>query len=428
MNTMNIMDKLKLGKHYRMERFSMMFGTMLVGLAIVTGVCFSMHMQQQDTALTERAIYSDGFKLSRTGLSGTVENVYTSKDKTKTFLLMRFEEPDKVSMNAKNYQMFLTAANVQQNKIDLDGKPSGSIYTFGNTGYMGVYLVNKDGFEPQILDLTIRANKELSVIDESSNVNAEVADASFAKYDQLRVYFNPGASEAEHLACLDSKGGPTPLDFYNETVIAKEESAIHDSLNKELAQMQVDLSNIKEMEERALNVGLKLPEQPDAIRGDVVVSEDGKGEGEDKVLVYKPKTVLGGGYDLDWRHTTVVDGFFDDLIAKTKTPNMTVDQFLAMMAAEKNADASESQFKADMQWELTDGTLISDLNTGSNSTRYTELTKAAQDVMNAWRTYYSHKKTYQQTSLTNLLTLELKSDGVRNNSSVNVGDNVLQCY
>lgn len=423
---MGIMDKLKLGKHYRMERFSMMFCSMLVGLFLVTGVCFSIYMQQQDTTLTERAVYSESFKLSRTGLSGSVEHVYTSKDKTKTFLLMKFDEPDKVSMNAKNYQMFLTAANVNQNKMELDGIPSGSIYTFGNTGYMGVYLVNKNGFSPQILDLTIRANKELSIIDESSDVDAEVEDASFAKHDQLRVYFNPGASETEPLSCLDASKAPSPLDFYNETVIVNEEASIHESLNGELAQMQVDLANIKEMEERALNAGLKLPEQPDAIRGDVILSEEAK-NGK-TTLVYKPKTVLPGGYDLDWQNTSVVDGFFDDLIAKTKTPNMTVDQFLAMMAAEENGDASEGQFKTDIEWEMTDGTLVSDLNTGANSTRYTELAKVSQDVENSWRSYYSHKKTYQQNSLSSLLMLELKSDGVRNNSSVNADDNVLQCY
>lgn len=421
---MGIMDKLKLGKHYRMERFSMMFCSMLVGLFIVTGFCLTMHVNQQDNALVERALYSAKFELSRTGATGTVEDVYTSKDKTKTLLLLHFDDTDKMSMNAKNYQMFLTGASVERNKQTLDGKPSGSIYMFGNTGYMGVYLVNKDGFGPQILDLTIRANAELSAIEESSDVDSEVEDASFAKHDQLRVYFNPGGSEAKTLDCLNGSSAPSVTDFYNEAVVKNAEATLHEQLAKELDQMRVDLMNIEEMEDRASNAGLKLPLKPEVIDGDVI---DVDKDGETEVLTYKPKTVLPGGYDLDWQHESVVDGFLDKLIAKTDTPNMTIDQFFAMMAREKNGDASQNQFKNDYDWETTDGTLVADLN-GSNSTRYTEFTKLAQGVEQAYQTYYGHKRTYQQESLSELLVLELQADGVKTNASINTEDNVLQCY
>lgn len=421
---MGIMDKLKLGKHYRMERFSMMFCTLLVCLFAVTGFCAVTHMHQQDNSLVAKAVYSTKFELSRTGATGTVEDVYTSKDKTKTLLLMRFDDPDKVSMNAKNYQMFLTGASVERNKQTLDGKPSGSIYMFGNTGYMGVYLVNQAGFGPQILDLTIRANTELSAIPKSSDVDSEVEDASFAKHDQLRVYFNPGGSEANTLDCLNGSSAPSVTDFYNEAVIKDLEGELHTRLAAELDQLRVDLTNIEEMEDRAVNAGLKLPTRPEAIDGDIVESEM---KDDVRVLTYKPKTVLPGGYNLDWQHESVVDGFLDKLIAKTDTPNMTVDQFFAMMAREKNGDSSKNQFDIDYDWTTTDGTLVEDLN-GSNSTRYTELTKLTQAVEQSYRNYYGDKKAYQQESLSELLVLEMQADGVKTNASINTEDNVLQCY
>lgn len=418
---MSVIDKLKLGKHYRMERFSALFTVLLASMVVVTSLCFVGHMQKQDNSLSETAIYSTKFTASKTGVTGTVENVYTSEDKTKTFLLLKFESVENISTNANNYQMFLTGASVERNKQTLDGQPSGSIYMFGNTGYMGIYLVNQDGFGPQILDLVVRSNAELQKPEASDDVDEEVEDASFVKHDQFRVYFNPGATKAEHLDCLDSKSAPSAMSFYNEAVVKAEEAELHATLADEVDQMRVDLNQITEREERVTNANINLPERPQAIAGDTVV------ENEDGSYTYKPATVLPGGYDLDWQNTSVTDGFLDDLIADTDTPNMTTDQYFAMMSRERNGDASENQFRTDIEWTMKDGTLVASLS-GSESGRYTELQKLCSDLTTAWNTYYSHKKAYQTQSLEKLLALEVSADAVRTNSSINTEENVLQCY
>ena len=249
---MGLMEKLKLGPHYRMERFSLLFCVMIVGIFITTGLCFAAHVQSQNTTLDEQAIYSTEFETSKTGVSGKVVDVYSSKDKTKTLLLLKFDDTKVVSTNADNYQMFLTGASVEQNKQTLDGVPSGSIYMFGNTGYMGVYLVNKDGFGPQILDLVVRCNSELQT-KSSENAEAtgkEVEDKSFADYDQFRVYFNPGAAKAKHLDCLDGTKAPSITNFYNEAVITPQEDAIHKQLETQVNDMRVSLNQIQESEKR----------------------------------------------------------------------------------------------------------------------------------------------------------------------------------
>lgn len=418
---MSVIDKLKLGKHYRMERFSALFTVLLASMIVVTSLCFVSHMQKQDSSLSETAIYSTKFTASKTGVTGTVENVYTSKDKTKTFLLLKFENVENISTNANNYQMFLTGASVERNKQTLDGQPSGSIYMFGNTGYMGVYLVNKDGFNPQILDLVIRGNAELQKSDVSDDIDEEVEDASFAKHDQFRVYFNPGAAKAEHLACLDSKSAPSAMSFYNEAVVKAAEAELHTALADEVDQLRIDLNQIVEREDRVKNANINLPARPQAIAGDTVV------ENKDGSYTYKPATLLPGGYNLDWQNTSVTDGFLADLIDDTDTPNMTTDQYFAMMSRERNGDASENQFRTDIEWTMKDGTLVSALS-GSESGRYTELQKLCSDLTTSWNTYYSHKKAYQTQSLEKLLALEVSVDAVRTNSSINTDEDVLRCY
>ena len=418
---MGLMEKLKLGPHYRMERFSLLFCVMVVGILVTTVSCFVAHVQTQNTTLGEQAIYSTEFETSKTGVSGKVIDVYSSEDKAKTLLLLKFDDTKVVSTNADNYQMFLTGASVEQNKQTLDGIPSGSIYMFGNTGYMGVYLVNKDGFGPQILDLVVRCNSELQT-NASEDVDEEVEDKSFVDYDQFRVYFNPGASKAKHLDCLDGSKAPSIKDFYNEAVITPQEDEIHAQLETQVNNMRVSLNQIHEYEERLETEGITVPAEPSVIAGDKVITND------DGSYTYKPATVLPGGYDLDWQHKSVTDGFIKGLIEKTDSPNMTVDQYFAMMTREANADASGNQLDTnDIEWQLNDGTLISSLS-GGKSSRYTKYMEMCNDLTNAWRTYYNQKVDYQREMLGSLLDLEVSKDGILTSSSVNTSENVLQCY
>lgn len=418
---MGLMEKLKLGPHYRMERFSLLFCVMVVGILVTTVSCFVAHVQTQNTTLGEQAIYSTEFETSKTGVSGKVIDVYSSEDKAKTLLLLKFDDTKVVSTNADNYQMFLTGASVEQNKQTLDGVPSGSIYMFGNTGYMGIYLVNKDGFGPQILDLVVRCNSELQT-NASEDVDEEVEDKSFVDYDQFRVYFNPGASKAKHLDCLDGSKAPSIKDFYNEAVITPQEDEIHAQLETQVNNMRVSLNQIHEYEERLETEGITVPAEPSVIAGDKVITND------DGSYTYKPATVLPGGYDLDWQHTSVVDGFIDDLIAKTDSPNMTVDQYFAMMTREANGDASGNKLDTNnIEWQLNDGTLISSLS-GGKSSRYTKYMEMCNDLTNAWRTYYNQKVDYQREMLGSLLDLEVSKNSILTSSSVNTSENVLQCY
>lgn len=409
-------------RHYRMERFSAIFIVLVVLFSMVTVMCFVKYIQKQNVDLSTKAMYTTEFRSSRTDAAGDVVGIYTSKDKTKALALLKFDDIRKVSTNAKNYQAFLTGAKVQGNDSTLHGTPSGSIYMFGNSGYMGIYLVNNASFDSQVLDLVIRANSEL-VAPNSADSDKAKEDKSFAEHDQIEIFFNPGASEVKSLDVLDAKGVPSVSDLYKAAVITDQEADIHKKLSDHLKKMQVDLNNIAEYTDRLLNTdGVQVPEAPAQIKGDKI---EESGSGDNKVLTYKPASVLPGGYDIDWQNKSVTDGFLNDLIKKTDTPMMTYEQFFA----QKNKESKvSSDFKTDMTWVLKDGTALKDIATGSSKDRYTTITNDIQELTSAWSTYYSDKRNYQVSELTSLLELESDIANVKTSASVNASDDVLICY
>lgn len=424
----NIADKLKLGKHYRMERFALSFCTLVVSLGLVTGLCFASHVKNQDTTITTRALYTTQFSTSKTNVGGTVEQVYVSEDKTKTFLLLHFDDINKVSTNADKYQAFLTGADVERNSQTLKSEPSGSIYMFGNSGYMGVYLVNTEGFPAQILDLTIRCNSEL--VASESAASGEMEDVSFAKYDQFRVNFNPGASETVTLECLNGEKAPSVKDLYNQAVVNTATDEIHANLRTNMEEMRIALNQISEYEDRLSNTdNVQVPERPSIIKGDTIEKDDkGTAETEDDTYIFKPASVVRGGYDFDWQNVTIEEGYLDDLIKATDTPNMTYNQYFAMKNKEATTGESMSDFTSGIEWMLKDGTKVKDLDTGSNTGSYTTIMADCQSLTSAWNTYYQAKTKYQRQNLELLLNLEAQASLIESSASINTGEKVLLCY
>lgn len=420
----DIVGKLKLGNHYRMERFTLLFCVLSVCLVLVMGFCAAADIRSHNVELGSKALYTTEFTTSRTNVTGEVDKVYTSKDKTKAFVLMKFSDVDKMSTNAENYQAFLTGASVKGNQAGLKSYPSGSIYVFGTTGYMGVYLVNTEGFPTQILDLTIRCNSELS--ETTTDVSSDDAkdDASFAKHDQFKVYFNPCASDATNIACLDSGKAPSKLDLYNQTVVDTEKKAIEEKLTTDLETMRTNLNQIQEYTDRLKNTdNIQVPDTPSVIAGDSITQDP-----ETKKYMVKFKTVVDGGYDFDWQNTSIEDGWLDKLIAKTDSPTMTYDQYFAMQAKARKNSTQGNSIDTDIKWTFNDGTLLEDLNSGGSSEKYTSVNKDCQKLVAAWNTYYQNKTNYQTDDLESLLSLEATAKQVQESASVNTSDKVIQCY
>lgn len=428
------MSIFRRGSHYKMERFAVMFAVLLVCIGIVSGICMHCDFTNQGDTIQTKAKYNSTFTTSKTDIKGKVIDVYASKDKTKAFVLYQFENVADVSTDANQYRSFLTAASVKGNSNKVKGKPAGSIYVFGNTGYMGVYLVNDEGFKPQVLQLTVRSLKELKANNMTKSKSDKAkTDPSFTENDQFNIYVNPGADDATNIACLDSQNAPTVTDLFNETVGKTMEKELKSQLVEDLNQMKASLTKINEYSTRLTKQdGVQLPNVPELVAGDSIMVDDNgtKDNQDDDKFVTKFGKIATGGYDFDWQHGHVGDQWLNKLIARTNSPSMTPEQYFAMQVkARRSNNANSAGELTNIKWMMKDGTLLEDLNTGNSDTgRYTNINKDCQNLVNAWQDYIRIKVQYQTTDLEKLLALDAASGVVGRTASINANDRAVMVY
>lgn len=418
-----IIRVLKLDKHHRMERFSLTFLTLVVCMSLVVSYAGVINMRANNDKLSTIPLYTESTQSSKTNININVVGVYSNKDKSKAFVLMKTDNIDKISTNADNYLSFLTATDLNGRDRNLKSRPSGSIYVFGTSGYIGVYLVNKGGFPSQILKLTMRSGVELSEVKDTINTDVK-GDASFKKYDQWNIFFNPGASGTTPLECLDIDGEPSKLDLYNQTVVANEMKLIAEERDAKLEEMRILLNQVSEYTERLDKTdNMQVPTVPEVIAGDSITKDIDK-----NVYNVSFNKLVQGGYDFDAVGYDIHKGVLDDLINKSGNKNMTYDQFFAMMLAKRKDSKGISDIISSIKWTLKDGTFLEDLNTGSQTGKYVNLKKDADKLIEGWSSYYTAKFNYQTNFLEKILNLEAMAKHVQESSSVNTSKEAVRLY
>lgn len=417
--------RFKLDSHHAIERFGVLFGAIVLSFIVIfsaTGV--SAYANNQE-ALSSKALYTPTFTTSKTGLGGEVPGVFVNADRTRAMVLMHFKDTAKVSANAQDYRGFLTGSSRGLNQETLQTNVAGSVYVFGSTGYMGVMLDSDKPFNPQIMNLTMRSNTELVYKDGGSSTDKDLpADGSFAKFDQWRVFFNPGASEATVSTALNAPKVDVGAIF-NEVVVADQEKTLRDTMDAQLALMQTDLNRINdgtaELERTTADGGrlrLLTPVVPKQIAGDVVEGKARIGETA-STLKLKTDVVLPTGYDFDWRGGSVMAGYLKDLVPDRSG-------YVSYLA--KRSKEAHDEFRInEMKWRLNDGT---DLKTDYSSS--TTTVKPLTDIMNklsqAYQDYYKDKTTYQVDQYSKLLDLEVSLRNVESNSTINSAKEAMVSY
>lgn len=422
-----LFERLHLGKHYRIERFAVLFiviTTLLILLFLSINI---KHKQETKGVLSTQALYTKNFTMSLTGARGTVENVFTNTDRTKAFVLFKFDDPSKISTQADSYKLFLTGSSYTMDKTDLHIKPSGSIYLFGSTGYMGVYLVESRGFDAQILDLVVRGTTPIS--GDGNQAKTEETDGSFSKYDQMRVYFNPGATDAIVADILNSDNELKVSDMYEAFITQPEESIMRDELRVQLDTLKLDLDRISEYKERLKTAGIQIPEAPLVIRDDFYTIDDNNTENkDDDIINLSTNHIVQGGVDFNWYDGSIRSGYLKHL-----TTDSDYSAFLAKRLADSQATPCgdpkicyEPFSVTKIEWRRSDGSLFT---ANINSSVITSSDKAiAADISNlqaAWQTYYSDKKAYQTEGLFSLLKLEADVKASDSNFTVNTNQDAL---
>lgn len=418
--------KFKLDSHHAIERFGVFFGIFALAGVIVLGGSGASAFQAHRESLSHTALYTPKFETSKTGLGGTVDGIYTNESGNKALVMMHFDSRAAISYNAADYRAFLLGSNTKLSSETVETSGiKGSFQVFGSTGYVGVLLEADQPFKRQILNLTVRANAELSYDENSSEApHDEVSgDETFEKYDQWRVYFNPGASDVNHIPSLDAMNFD-PAQAYYDIVLKDTESEVRSKLDKKLIEMRTNLAQITsytaDLETTKVDgLFLRPPAVPASVDGDKVVGESASEAKNGKsTLELKTDYVVPGGFDLNWRSGNVYDGYLDVLVPS----GQSYIEFLSEKTKEDQSSASEDI--SDMQWILSDGSdLKSDYQASDVTMR--PLINVMNNLSQAYQDYARSKSQYQSDLMLELLQLDVQLRDVQSNGSAQSGSDFL---
>ena len=409
-----IKQKLKLDRHHLMERFGVLMLVIMAMLVSSIGLTFAKYRKDNSETLTSQAVYTSEFTTSKTELKGSVVNVFSNKNHTKSFVLLKFDSADSMSIDAKNYEVYLTGSNMSTSKTELKSKPTGCIYVFGHTGYMGIYLVDNRSFTSQIIKMTIRNYSELQKAESEEQVVYD--DESYNKYDQFDVYFNPGASGTTNVDCLNTKT-VTPSAIYSDIVAAPMETEYKAALNDDLKNMKLQINKILDYRtSRFVNDGIAIPDIPKELKGDNVSDPD-----ENGYYHLTTKTIVPGGYNVEWQTGSIKEGYLDKICN-----GMSYTEFFASKEKERSESEDDTASWTSTEWYRTDGSRIV-----MGETRLDAETAMQNDIegyKQALSDYYSLKKKYMTTDMYNLLLLEANTKSVDTYYTVNDSDSSIFIY
>lgn len=291
-----LLEKLKLDKHHRMERFGVSFAT-VSGILFLSLVMNGVHAHKVESQmLSDKAVYTKQADFSKSGIEATTAGVFVSPDKKTAYLLLQFADMRNLSLNPNKYVAYITGYNQKLKHMHMVG----SVVVLGSSGYLGVTLTDAEGFANQILDITLRSTTELDDYSQHApSGNYDNADPSFKKYDQLRFYANPGASKATVVPALSNKK-LSPEKLYYSFVGKLQEKDLLKELATTRAEIKRTRQRITEYTTRLKDAGFAKIDAPEWTRDDYTLDE-GFDFDTSNVGLNKKKTYLDVAFkgDLD---------------------------------------------------------------------------------------------------------------------------------
>lgn len=392
---MALRDKLKLGPHHKMERFTIMLSVTLSLLLIFSVVSFISYRSDVSALASSQASFTDNFTFSLSGEQGTVEGVYGNKNHTDVMVLFKLENPEDMSANAKNYRLFITG-----DSGSISYKPHVTFALFGSTGYGIIRFQSPNPIPQQVLDVTIRSKVNLSDNDSSVSPSDDESienDSSFKKYDQARLVVNPGAQNIKVLHGFKS-GETDPSKLYTALVAKAQDQEIHHEIKDELKTLSKLLDREKEYTNRIEAAGYIPPKQPWIIQGDKV--QDGR--------LYTSHHLVGA-YVFNYWDKDISDGYVNQVV---DTPS----KLNAYMTKQKNAVDNMTATEQEREEvntiidtiKSTDGSTL-DLNGISDddsSSSEIALKSNVTALADTWSSYASEKSKLEHDLLSRLLLLD----------------------
>lgn len=384
-------DKLKLGPHHKMERFTVMLSVTMSFLLLFTAVSFAGHRVEVATISSEQSLISTDFTFSLTGQTGKVQGVFGDAGRTDVMVLFKLTDPKSMSADANNYELFITGE-----KDSITYEPDVSFSLFGATGYGVIRIENDTRLLNEVLDITIRANSTLNAT--APVTSEDQIDGTFATFDQARIYVNPGADVITELEQIQP-GEQDPSKIYTALVANTQDVAIHAKIDETTEKMSQHLKRAEEYTNRLVSTGFKAPETPWFIEGDYI-DEDGN---------FHAASYLSKAHEIEYNDRTIWDGYLLQV-----TDNVAgFDKYITDMNAA--AETTMAQDNAPVETVVNvkeivkqDGTVIdvSTIKTGTSPSAQVAAKDSLDSLVATWRSYLADKSTLQRSHMMELLVLD----------------------
>lgn len=432
-------------KHKSIERFTGVFLVLCICMGMCVGSIVYKKSRFDAETLSNQAIYTTEVTTSRSQVEGSVVSVLSNKEQTKAFVLLKMESMENLSTNADDYKLFVAGSNSGGTYSDIKSQPSGGIYVFGSTGYIGFYLVNYQKFDNQIISVIVRNTKDYTSTGTDINSDEVTINNSFEKFDQMQVFFNPGAKGVETANFLESDKIDVE-DMYREIVAVPESETLKETLNNDLKSMfntKVKIDNYtKRLTDGSSGAKVQIPDVPDSIADDDITAStydgellkwsgsnwtDKHGDTVDKDYYLKLDTdyVFQGGYNFEWQ---TIDfnkkaDWLKDIIG-----SVSLDDYLSKQTqAVQNSKDSSGLDMDDITWYLDDGSVLT-LDTESSDSTVKSLSTDISKLQEFWSQYYDTKYQYEVEDLKAIVYLQRDVQNMTSMYTENFSDSAVTIY
>lgn len=401
-------------RHHSIEFFGVCLATLLSLLVINCGSIMIYASKVDMDTMSNNAFYSEHFLTSLSGVQGNIMDVYTNDAGTKCAIMVKLDEPMKVSSDANDYQLYYKGYNISKGgytNVTLNS-PKGGYYVFGTTGYAMIYLTDSSGFANQAVEIVVQGNNTLTT---TSSTNEEIMNlrkmaANFSQHDCYRIVVNPAASNTTKVSFLDNEPFDV-VELFQESVVNAEEDKVRTLLAEDVTTLNDYMKQIQNYKKNLQSLSVMVPALPEEVNGDSFSNDDmlnndytkkaSADESKEAALIYTPSYVADGGVDFDWAHNTLHDtSFLADFVQKT---GKTESAFIASLGQSKSTYKSVST----SGWTMLDGTAIDFEQVGhSNLDNLKSIHDNIAGYTEVLNKYLQLKQRYQTVDMVSYLELE----------------------
>lgn len=449
----SLMSFFKLGPHNTMERFCFLFIMFMTVFLLIILSSIHQRSQRNKITLTNQSIYGGDTVFSLTQDTVNVEGLWTNEGCTKAFILLHIPNGmTNLSTRASDYAMFMTGVNTE-----LDSSPTGSIYVFGSTGYIGLGFTNAAGFKPAAYDIVLR---NMSYISEGYSEAAAnmYTDESFQYHNQCRIVANFAASEAK-IANFYSKVDYTANDIYKELIQSDSISDVIVECDEVVEDINASMVKANEYARRLDDAGISIEEPlPSEIYGSNITTEplacsstrfdsnymlymptgnindaDGSFKYVDTRydtdtykrgdrLYYNTDYVFPGGINLEYYNLTADSDLLSDIIPA----GTSYKQFIEQLNEEAQIYTVNNGAQFGKYIDSRDGTVFSKNDT--MDVVNTSITGDISGYESAVSAIFNDEKKLQTDLFLRFLKIYYDSSAINDVTSVYMGDDVLTMY